>query len=247
MRVLQVEDDAIVARGTELLLRSVGSIVDTAGTGAEALEILRMTEYDIMIVDLQLPDMQGHELVRQMRARRIETPVLMVTGFSAPAAKMAAFAVGVDDFVAKPVDNAELIARLRAIVRRNNGFSHRVLQAGPVRLDQDGRTLAIGGSPVRLTRKEFDLLELLLIRRGRVVTKGTVLDHLYGGLDEPTSRTVDVFLCYLRKKMAGAGAPDLIQTVAGVGYRIDAEMAADAMVEQPVATVGHEARAAAAL
>ena len=225
MRVLQVEDDTIVARGNELLLKSIGSTIDTAETGEEALEILRSSKYDILIVDQQLPDMQGHDVVRQMRARRIETPVLMVTGHAAPAVKMRAFGVGVDDFVAKPVDNGELVARLRAIVRRNHGFSHRLLHAGPVVLDQDSRTMAVDGAEVRLTRKEFDLLELLLIRRGRVVAKGTVLDHLYGGLDEPSSRTVDVFLCYLRKKMARAGAPELIQTVPGVGYRIDADPA----------------------
>lgn len=229
MRILQVEDDSIVASGNALLLKSIGAAADTAETGAEALEILRSYEYDIIIVDLHLPDMSGDVLVQKIRARNIDTPVLMLTGFPALDSKIKAFGVGVDDFLAKPVANAELIARVRAIVRRTHGFSHRLLTAGKLVLDLDSGRTTVAGTEVRLTQKERSVLELLLLRRGRAVSKAVIMDHLYGSLDAPVSRTIDVFVCYLRKKLAQVGAADLIRTVAGTGYIIEAPAAVAVM------------------
>jgi two-component system cell cycle response regulator CtrA len=214
-----------MARGTEMLFKSIGAIIEQAETGEEALEILRTSEYDIVIVDLHLPDMPGNELVTKIRARRIDTPVVILTGMPCMQAKVSAFGAGVDDFISKPVDNAELVARVRAIVRRNLGHSHHLLRSGNVVLDQDARQVTVAGEDVALTRKEFALLELIMLRRGRVVSKTTIMDHLYGGIDEPLSRTVDVFLCYLRKKLARAGAPDLIKTVLGVGFTLNEQAA----------------------
>jgi len=222
MRILQVEDDPIVSSGNALLLKSIGAAADTAETGAEALEILRSYEYDILIIDLHLPDMTGDVLVQKIRARNIDTPVLMLAGFPELATKVKAFSVGVDDFLSKPVANAELIARVRAIVRRTHGFSHRLLTAGRLVLDLDSGRTSVAGEEVHLTQKERSVLELLLLRRGRAVSKTVILDHLYGSLDAPASRTVDVFVCYLRKKLAQAGAANLIRTLSGTGYIIDA-------------------------
>jgi two-component system cell cycle response regulator CtrA len=220
MRVLQVEDDALTARGNEMVLKSINAVVDSAVSGGEALEILRACDYDILIVDLGLPDIPGEDLVRKLRTRGIETPVAILTGHDGMAAKMAAFAVGVDDFITKPVAPAELIARVRAIVRRNRGFCRNLLREGELELDQDRRQVTVSGRELKLTKKEYELLELLLLRRGRVVSRNVVLDHLYGGGEGPVSRTVEVFLCYLRRKLAAAGLPDLIRTVSGVGYTI---------------------------
>lgn len=220
MRVLQVEDDEAAARGTELVFRSAGAIVESTETGAEALDYLRAGTYDIVIVDLRLPDMPGQEFVRKLRARGIDTPVAILSGHSSIQAKMAAFEVGADDFIAKPAEAAELVARVRAIVRRNLGFSRNILREGELELDQDRRLVTVGDTAVDLTRKEYELLELLLLRRGRVVSKSLVLDHLYGSADGPASRTVEVFLCHLRRKIDRAGMPGLIKTVTGIGYSI---------------------------
>ena len=220
MRVLQIEDDALAARGNELVFKSIAAVVDSAESGGEALEILRVSDYDILIVDLALPDISGRDLVQKMRARGIDTPVAMLTGYDDMTNKMEAFAVGVDDFIAKPVAPAELIARVRAIVRRNRGFSRNLLREGELLLDQDSRQVIASGQELKLTKKEYELLELLLLRRGRVVSRNIVLDHLYGAGDGPLSRTVEVFLCYLRRKLSAAGLPDLIRTVAGIGYTI---------------------------
>jgi two-component system cell cycle response regulator CtrA len=250
MRVLQLEDDAAAARCNAMALRSIGAVVDSVETCEEALEILRFGDYDILIVDLQIPDMPGHEFIRMLRARGIHTPIAVLTGHCGMAAKMAAFESGIDDFIAKPVAIAELIARIRAIIRRNCGFSQNVLREGELLLDQDTRQVTVAGRglKLKLSRKEYALLELLMLRRGQVVSNSRVMDHLYGGPEEPHSRTVAVFLCHLRKKLAQAGITDIITTVAGVGLMIPrcADNAPAAMpLDHVMALDGNEARYAA--
>ena len=218
MRVLLVEDDLVAARGILLTLKSTGTVADHADTGAEALDLVRHYDYDIVIVDLILPDMDGYDVVRKMRAARLETPVLILSGMSRPEAKVKAFGVGADDFITKPFDRAELLARIQAVVRRSKGFSHPSLQVGELQLNIDSHEVLVNGRHVRLTGKEYAMLELLALRKGITLTKEAFLNHLYGGMDEPDSKIVDVFICKLRKKLADAGAPDLIGTVWGRGY-----------------------------
>ena len=218
MRVLLVEDDLTTARGISLMLKSASMIVDTADTGEEALELARLYDYDIVSQDLMLPDMEGYEVVRRLRAARIETPVLILSGLSRPQAKVKGFGMGADDFIVKPFDQQELIARIQAIVRRAKGFAQPSLTVGDMTLDLASREVTVSGRPVHLTSKEYATLELLTLRKGAVLTKEAFLNHLYGGMDEPEVKIIDVFICKLRKKLAQAGCSDLIGTVWGRGY-----------------------------
>ncbi|WP_188897240.1 response regulator transcription factor CtrA [Caldovatus sediminis] len=229
MRVLLVEDDLTTARGIALMLKQAGMVADTADMGEEALELARRYDYDILILDLLLPDMEGYEVVRRLRAARVETPVLILSGQSKPQAKVKGFGMGADDFITKPFDAAELVARIHAIVRRAKGFSQPALVVGPLCLNLDSREVTVGGRPVHLTGKEYAILELLTLRKGVVLTKEAFLNHLYGGIDEPEAKIIDVFICKLRKKLAQAGADNLIGTVWGRGYVLrDAATAAAA-------------------
>ena len=220
MRVLLVEDDLTAARGISLMLKSGGAVVDEADTGEEALELVRHYDYDIVVLDLMLPDMEGYDVVRRMRAGRIDVPVLILSGLSRPQAKVKGLGAGADDFITKPFDKAELIARMQAIVRRSKGFSQPSLRVGNLKLNLDSREVLVGDQPVHLTGKEYAILELLVLRKGMVLTKEAFLNHLYGGMDEPEMKIIDVFICKLRKKLQLAGVDNLIGTVWGRGYML---------------------------
>jgi two-component system cell cycle response regulator CtrA len=218
VRILLVEDDLIAARAVSMMLKSISAVVDQTDTGEEAIELARHYDYDIVVLDLMLPDMEGYEVVRRLRAARIEIPVLILSGLSRPQAKVKGLSLGADDFISKPFDKAELLARIQAIVRRSKGFSHPSISVGPIKLLLDSREVTIGDRDVHLTGKEYAILELLMLRKGIVLTKEMFLNHLYGGMDEPEAKIIDVFICKLRKKLAGYGADDLITTVWGRGY-----------------------------
>ena len=218
MRILLVEDDTLVARGITLMLRGANAVVDQTDTGEEAMELARHYDYDIVLLDLMLPDMEGYEVVRRLRAARMEVPVLIISGLSRPQAKVKGLSLGADDFITKPFDKAELMARVQAIVRRSKGFSHPSLSVGPVQLMLDSREVTVDGREVHLTGKEHAILELLMLRKGVVLTKEMFLNHLYGGMDEPEAKIIDVFICKLRKKLMQQGAGELIVTVWGRGY-----------------------------
>lgn len=246
MRVLLVEDDLIAARGIALMLRGGGAVVDQADTGEEALELARHYDYDIVVLDLMLPDIEGYEVVRRMRAARVETPVLILSGLNRPAAKVKGLGAGADDYITKPFDQAELLARLQAVVRRSKGFSQPVLHAGNVKLNLDSREVTVGGQVVHLTGKEYAILELMVLRKGMVLTKDAFLNHLYGGIDEPEMKIIDVFVCKLRKKLVLAGAGNLIGTVWGRGYVIrPPEQAMRTELAPPAEPERYEAHAAA--
>ena len=236
MRALLVEDDITASRGIALMLKSGGAVVDVADTGEEALELVRHYDYDIVVLDLMLPDMDGYDVVRRMRAGRIDTPVLILSGLSRPQAKVKGFGLGADDFITKPFDKAELLARIQAVVRRSKGYSQPMLRIGPLQLNLDSREVSVGGRPVHLTGKEYAILELLVLRKGMVLTKETFLNHLYGGMDEPELKIIDVFICKLRKKLAQAGADNLIGTAWGRGYMMrEPERVSDTAAMMPAA------------
>ena len=236
MRVLIAEDGVLANRALVHLLRSSGVIVDQIETGQEALELSRHYDYDVVLLDLVLPDMEAYDVVRRMRAARIDTPVVIQASMVMPQARVRAFSIGADDFITKPYDHSELFARMQAIVRRTKGYSQPMLRCGPLQLSVDSREVEVSGRPVHLTGKEYAILELLVLRKGMVLTKEVFLNHLYGGMDEPEMKIIDVFICKLRKKLAEAGAPNLIGTVWGRGY-----MVRDAMTHPmltPVAVAG---------
>ncbi len=193
---------------------------DATETGVDALPLMRDGIYDIVLLDLELRDMDGYDVVRRMRAGRIDTPIVMLSAIARPQAKVKAFALGADDFITKPFDPSELVARIQAVVRRSKGFKKRSLQIGRLVLNLNSREVTVDGRAVNLTGKEYAILELLMLRKGMLLTKEAFLNHLYGGMDEPEMKIIDVFVCKLRKKLAQAGGDGLIGTVWGRGYTL---------------------------
>ena len=219
MRVLLVEDDASTAKAIELSLASEGIICDTSQLGEEGLEIGKIYDYDIIILDLMLPDIDGYEVLRRFRAARVTTPILILSGLSGPDQKIKGLGYGADDYLTKPFNKGELIARIQAIVRRSKGHSESIIRTGKLSINLDTRSVEVDEKPLHLTSKEYAILELLSLRKGTTLTKEMFLNHLYGGIDEPELKIIDVFICKLRKKLAtAAGGENYIETVWGRGY-----------------------------
>ncbi|HEY6335544.1 MAG TPA: response regulator transcription factor [Alphaproteobacteria bacterium] len=219
MRVLLIEDDSSTARSIELMLKSEGYICDTTDLGEDGLEIGKLYDYDIIILDLMLPDIDGYEVLRRLRAARVGTPILILSGLAELDNKLKGLGFGADDYLTKPFDKRELIARIQAIVRRSKGHSDSVIKTGRLIVNLDTRTVDVEGTPLHLTGKEYGILELLSLRKGTTLTKEMFLNHLYGGMDEPELKIIDVFVCKLRKKLAAAtGGDNYIETVWGRGY-----------------------------
>jgi two-component system cell cycle response regulator CtrA len=218
MRVLLVEDDARTTHDVSMMLRASGIVTDATARGEEALELAALYDYDIVLLNLMLPDMEGYDVLRRLRGARIETPVLVLSGLAGAQPRIQALATGADDVITKPFDQQELVARVQAIVRRARGFSKSVLLVGPLSLDISVQEARIHDQALHLTRKEYAILELMTLRKGQAVSKEAFLNHLYGGIDEPDAKIIDVFVCKLRKKLADAGASDLVSTIWGRGY-----------------------------
>jgi two-component system cell cycle response regulator CtrA len=219
MRVLLVEDDNATADSIELMLKSEGMVVDTTDLGEDGLEIGKLYDYDIILLDLMLPDIDGYEVLRRLRDARVETPVLILSGLTETEDKVKGLGFGADDYLTKPFDKVELLARIQAIVRRSRGHAQSMISTGKLNVNLDARTVDVDGSPLHLTGKEYGILELLSLRKGTTLTKEMFLNHLYGGMDEPELKIIDVFVCKLRKKIQSATKGDnYIHTVWGRGY-----------------------------
>jgi two-component system cell cycle response regulator CtrA len=219
MRVLLVEDDTNTAKSIELMLKAEGYIVDSTNLGEDGLEIGKLYDYDIILLDLMLPDIDGYEVLRRLRSSRVNTPILILSGLSELDSKIKGLGFGADDYLTKPFDRRELIARIQAIVRRSKGHSDSVIKTGKLLVNLDTRTVEVNGQPLHLTGKEYGILELLSLRKGTTLTKEMFLNHLYGGMDEPELKIIDVFICKLRKKLANASeGRNFIETVWGRGY-----------------------------
>jgi len=219
MRALLVEDDPSTAKAIELSLASEGIICDTAELGEEGLEVGKLYDYDIIILDLMLPDIDGYEVLRRFRAAKINTPILILSGLSGPDQKIKGLGYGADDYLTKPFNKGELIARIQAVVRRSKGHSESIIRTGKLLVNLDSRLIEVDGKPLHLTSKEYGIIELLSLRKGTTLTKEMFLNHLYGGIDEPELKIIDVFVCKLRKKLQEAsGGENYIETVWGRGY-----------------------------
>ena len=219
MRVLLVEDDTSTAKSIELMLKSEGFVVDATDLGEDGLEIGKLYDYDIIILDLMLPDIDGYEVLRRLRAARVATPVLILSGLSETDQKIKGLSTGADDYLTKPFDKRELIARIHAVVRRSKGHSESVIRTGKLTVNLDTGMVEVDGQPLHLTGKEYGILQLLSLRKGTTLTKEMFLNHLYGGMDEPELKIIDVFICKLRKKLGAATeGENYIETVWGRGY-----------------------------
>ena len=219
MRVLLVEDDYAVSQSIETMRQKECMIVDATDLGEDGLDIAKLYDYDIIILDLMLPDMNGYEVLKNLRSAKINTPVLILSGLSEPDKKVKGLGYGADDYLTKPFDKSELLARIQAVVRRSKGHSNSIIRTGDVQIDLDTQTVTVNGKTLHLTGKEYGIMELLSLRKGATLNKDQFLNHLYGGIDEPELKIIDVFICKLRKKLERAsGGKNYIETVWGRGY-----------------------------
>jgi two-component system cell cycle response regulator CtrA len=219
MRVLLIEDDAAVAQSIELMLKTAGFNPFITDLGEEGIDLGKLYDYDIILLDLTLPDMSGYEVLRSLRLAKIKTPILILSGMASIEDKVKGLGFGADEYLTKPFHRDELVARIQAIVRRSQGHAEAAVTIDDMVINLDQKLVAIGGKRVPLTGKEYQMLELLALRKGSTITKEMFLNHLYGGMDEPELKIIDVFICKLRKKLANASqGKNYIETVWGRGY-----------------------------
>lgn len=219
MRVLLIEDDPATAKSIEMMLTHANLNVYATDLGEEGVDLAKLYDYDLILLDLGLPDMMGHDVLRQIRLARVETPILILSGADDTDSKLKGFGFGADDYLTKPFHREELVARIHAIIRRSKGHSQSIIHTGRVAVNLDAKTADVDGQQVHLTGKEYQMLELLSLRKGTTLTKEMFLNHLYGGMDEPELKIIDVFICKLRKKLTEAtGGENYIETVWGRGY-----------------------------
>jgi two-component system cell cycle response regulator CtrA len=219
MRVLLIEIDSATAQSIELMLKSEGFNVYTTDLGEEGVDLGKLYDYDIILLDLNLPDMSGFEVLRSLRVSKVKTPILILSGLAGIEDKVNGLGFGGDDYMTKPFHKDELVARIHAIVRRSKGHAQSVIQIGDLVVNLDSKTVEVGGQRVNFTGKEYQMLELLSLRKGMTITKEMFLNHLYGGMDEPEIKIIDVFICKLRKKLTCvSNGKDYIETIWGRGY-----------------------------
>jgi len=234
MRILLVEDDPMTSKSIEMMLSSANLNVYATDLGEEGVDLAKLYDYDLILLDINLPDMNGHEVLRQLRLAKIDTPILILSGMDDTENKIKGFGFGADDYMTKPFHREELVARIHAIVRRSKGHAQSLITTGNVVVNLDAKTVEANGRPVHLTGKEYQMFELLSLRKGTTLTKEMFLNHLYGGMDEPELKIIDVFICKLRKKLSTAlGGENYIETVWGRGYVLREPMAAEDL--QPIA------------
>jgi two-component system, cell cycle response regulator CtrA len=219
MRVLLIEDDTVTSQSIQLVLRCANLYVHATKFGEEGLQLCKYHAYDIILLDLDLPDMMGFEVLKALRIANVAIPVLILSGAAGTEEKVNGLKLGADDYMTKPYHNDELLARIRAVVRRSAEKISLVITTGDLTVNLEQKTAEIAGKCLGLTVKEFQILEFLSLRRGTTLTKEMVLNYLYGGIDEPGAKIIDVFLCKLRKKLAAAsGGKEYIKTIWGRGY-----------------------------
>ncbi|NRP88491.1 Transcriptional regulatory protein QseB [Ensifer adhaerens] len=218
MRVLIVEDTEDIAKAISIRLENAGHAVDLEANGADAIDLLNVQTYDLVILDLTLPGCDGLDVLRNIRSRRVKTPVLVLTARSEVNEKISALDLGADDYLTKPFDYGELEARARALMRRNDGLPDNSISFGPLVLDRKARVAAVDGEPLSLTRRELTVLEILASRPERIFSKEELVDQLFNFDQDPSSNAVEQFVARVRRKLSGSSVE--IRTLRGLGYQI---------------------------
>jgi DNA-binding response OmpR family regulator len=216
MRVLLVEDDRMIGESIRTALRQDGSAVDWVRDGHSADSTLTTEHFDLVLLDLGLPQRDGLDILRAMRSRRDQTPVIVLTARDAVQDRVAGLDAGADDYLAKPFELEELAARIRAVTRRKSGRAEPAIEIGNVRLDPSMRQVTVGGEPVVLSAREYAVLEALMARPGAILSRAQLEDRLYGWGEAIESNAVSVYIHQLRRKLGN----DLIRNVRGVGYYV---------------------------
>ncbi len=221
MRILLIEDDRAAAQSIELMLKSKSFVIYTTNLGEDGIDLSKVYEYDIVLLDLNLPDMSGFEVLHSLRASKVKTPTLILSGLAGIEDKIKGLGGGADGYMTKPFHKDELIARIHSIVRRHRGHAQSVIEIDDLIINLDSKSVEVNGIRVHLTGKEYQMLELLALRKGTTLSKEMFLNNLYGGIDEPELKIIDVFMCKLRKKLANAsGGKNYVETVWGRGYML---------------------------
>lgn len=216
MRILLIEGEIHAAQSIEMMLKMEHFNVYLTDVGQEGIDLGKLYDYDLILLDLDLPDMSGFEVLRTLRQAKVRTPVMIISGMAGIEDKVKGLGYGADDYLTKPFHKDELVARIRAIVRRFRGHATSIIATGDLQVDLEQNIVKVSGREVHLTGKEFKILELLSLRKNVTITKDMILNHLYGGMDEPELKIIDVFVCKLRKKLRGSDAR--LDTVWGRGY-----------------------------
>src|SRR5215211_9494919 len=220
-RILLIEDDPVAAASIELMLRTEDFTVQAVATGEDGLGLGRLKEHDLILLDLNLPDISGYDVLRSLRIAQIRTPILILSGLASIESKVKGLGLGADDYLTKPFHQDELIARIHAILRRSAAHAQTIVRCGDLVIHPQAQRVEMAGVALYLTKKEYECLEFLALRKGSTITKQMFLTHLYGGKDEPGGKIVDVFLCRLRQKLAAASrGKNYITTVWGRGYML---------------------------
>ena len=218
MRVLLIEDDPSTSKSIELMLSAEGFNIYSTDLGEEGIDLGKLYDYDIILLDLNLPDMHGYDVLKKLRLSKVNTPILILSGMVELENKVKGLGFGADDYLTQPFYKEELVARIQAIIRRSKGHAESIIRTGKLSVNLDKKTVEIDGQRVHLTGKEYAMLELLSLRKTTTLTKEMFLNHLYGGMDEPELKIIDVFICKLRKKLASISGENYIETVWGRGY-----------------------------
>ncbi|MGY2050258.1 response regulator transcription factor [Methylobacterium sp. JK268] len=220
MRILVVEDTRDVGDAIATRLRGLGHAVDWERDGTEADAILEVQAYDLVLLDVNLPGLDGFAILRRLRARRARTPVLVLTARSEVDDRVGALDLGADDYLVKPFDFRELEARVRALLRRQAGHADNAIALGNLVLDREARSASVGGLPLDLTRREWTLIEILAGRPGRIFGKGELLERVTGFEEEASENAVEQIVARLRRKLTQSGAEPEIRTLRGLGYQV---------------------------
>jgi two-component system cell cycle response regulator CtrA len=221
VRALLVEDDSGTAKSIELMLKPEGLHVHTTDLGERGIDLSKIHDYDIILLDLNLPDISGYEVLRSLRSAKVSTPILILSGLTGLEDKIRGLGLGADDYLSKPFHKDELVARIHAIIRRSKGQAQSLIAVGDLVINLDAMGVEVHGNRIHITRKEYQILAFLALRKGSTMTKEMILSHLYGGMDEPGAKIIDVFICKLRKRLAiASGGLNYIETVSGRGYSL---------------------------
>ena len=223
MRILLVEDDRSLQRTLSKLFRSQNFAVDATASGKEGAFLAKTNDYDAIVLDLMLPDINGFEVCKEVRREKVATPILMLTALDDVADRIKGLDTGADDYLPKPFNIDELLARVRALTRRRSDDKTTVIKVHDLEIDTATRRVYRGGEELKLTPKEFALLEYLVLNRKRIITRSELSEHVWDINFDPSSNVIDAFIKQLRRKVDRGHTPEIITTVRGIGYTISGD------------------------